>query len=1002
MVSFAFPPAAFSLVAAFALAFAASPAVVHAIEDIESGVPAGWSATSGSITASAERFKSGRNSLRWDWNQPVAELRLPVARPIDKPGAKSGFAFWLHQTEAHPARLRVRLLHGGKVVGEGWFWMDFHGWRILGAGYGQFGVAPGQAVDAIHLSSPEGRDKGSLFLDMIDLARDFNATRSITTPWVGMPGGLANPELVVLSESDPSRNRPWLPGPRAPSPAELEEIQRLEAVFLSSKSGPGRGLPPGRLAELRALAAGYGIVEEGGFIRGRAIDGGTALKPADHIPIGEFLKSCEALKNAWYQAKEETEAAELEAMFVLFCRHLLDQGFAPGFRLAAFDNYPFPQYACFFAMKAPLVRAGLAAPMARALIDNFGSHAPFDFAREFPASTMDGLGYWNRELFACSLLFPEPGAQLQHLAISKRFLDLAILHPTTIAPDGCPYHHGGFHFAYASYTMPRLLQSLEKTASSPFRIAPAAHERLRVYARAMAATSSKGEQAYNLGMRAGTPMSTMGVEPVARMLATMGPPDGGASIDPDMAGLSLWMLAEAAKDGQHANFTRDPWKSWLDQGLRPLAPPAGFLPLNGGPVAIHRGENWLAAIAGITPHYRCIEIYGWTQSNNYGRFARNASLVITSRGNPPDLRESGWTTEGWNWCHFPGTTSPKVTREFEIFDGYAMYGSSTPNVGGTRLGKNGVWGQDFDGIGIRFRKTYFCFDRRITSVTTSIRSSKPGNPHPLVTTLFQNALDPDSESVLLDGQSAGAFPVARDLEPGGARWLMDNKNTGYILHPDNNVLRVRLARQSWRYMVAKNLVAPARNPISGEINYQNVKGKIKDLSTIEDFYRPTEGDFATAWFDHGPNPDGACAIYTAVVLSSPEEMARLAADPAHRILQHDDRAHVLFDQPSGTFAHAIYESSPAFAGDSPLRSCDHPCFLMLAPAADRIRASLVFAAGGNSIPPDQRPTIELTLAGKWKLVSPRPGLAASPGSETTVLHVTPSDNTPILFDLVPP
>jgi len=968
--------------------------------DFENGTPSSWQVSSGSLSVSSERFKSGSRSLLWKWDGKDSTLLLHDPAALAKRGPKSGFAFWTHNDSPRPARLVFDVLHQDKVVATGWFWMDFRGWRILGAGFSQIGLPSNQPVDAIRLHAPDGMANGRLFIDDARLVMDYAAPRSLQTPWVDVADGLKHPETICLSADDPALNRPWLPKRSAEvSAGELEDIANLERSFLTSKTMPGKGLPPGRLDELRKIPATYQIRRAGDAITGRPIDGGTAIKPAGFIPVGDYLKSCDAVKNAYHQAKEPAEADELKRMFVDLTCHLLDQGWSPGFRLAAFDNYPFAQNACFFAMKDELAEAGLARPVAQALMDNFGSHGAGDFTKEHPGSTMDGLGFWHRELYACSLMFPTREEQLQHLRISQRFLNLALVEPNTIAPDGCTYHHGGFHYAYASYNMPRLLQSLEKAGSTRFRINAAAHERLRVFVRSLAFTSSRGEQACNLGMRAGTPMSTMGVEPVARMLAGMGTPDGSRALDGEMAAISLRLLAESSPDQPHPNFAKAPWKSWLDQGIKPASAPTGFLAMNGGPIAIHRGDGWLASIAGSTSHFRCVEIYGWTQSNNYGRFARNGSLLVTSTGNPPGIKESGWSYDGWNWCHFPGTTAIHYANERDIFDGYAMYGNSGSNVGGTHLGSSGVWGMDYSGFGVSFRKSYFCFGNRITAVTTGIRSKDPKNECPLSTTLYQNAIAPETEFVIVDGEPIKTFPNESSLTFEKDHWLIDNKQTGCIIPAGNDPVRLGAKSRSWRYMTEKYLVDPKQNPISGEVNYQNVRGRIKDLAGIERFYRPSEGHFALAWFDHGPRPDAASCVYTLVIKTTPGEMGKLAASPPQEILRRDETAHIVHDLPGDTFGYAIYQPEGNLAAAGPLRGCDTPCFVMIRNEGGRLHGSLAHTLLKNSISrPEAR--VRLTLDGGWTARGSGAVQAKREGA-TTIVTLKPEDNTPMPWVLDP-
>lgn len=983
---------------AIALGWFATCQHVSAAET-RSDEPDAFAAGASAVSTSDLRFKSGGQSLLWQWRNREATLTLQAPVPTPKATPKSGFALWAYQERPSRGRMVVEALYQNKTVGKGWFWMDYSGWRILGAGFQQIGVAKGQAVDSIRLTPPSAT--GTLWLDMCRIGQDHTAQHSLETPWAGSPDGLNLTDNRVWSANDPARNRPWLPKREdRPTASEQADITRLEQLFLSRRTGPGKGLATKQLEEVRMAVASCRIKRGNGTVTGRPVDSGTALKPDDAIPLGDYLKTLEAVKNAYYLTANPAEAGELKEMFLTLTAHLIDQGWAAGSRLQGFDNYPFGQYACFYAMKPELAEAGLIRPVAQALFDGFCGQGPLVCLAEHPHSSMDGLGFWNRELYACALMFGTPGEQLQHLEIAKRFLDLAILDPTTVAPDGCTYHHGGFHYAYASYNMPRLLSVLEKVAPTGFRISAEAHERLRVFVRSLAFTSSAGEQSYNLGMRAGTPMTTGGVEAVARMLATMGTPDGRSAVDPEMASISLRLLAETSPNGVHPNFSKHPWKGWLDAGIRPAPAPSGFLPLNGGTIAIHRREGWLANIAGMTPHYRCLEIYGWTQSNNYARYARNGSLAITSQGQPPNAGASGWAFDGWNWCHFPGTTAVRASRETDIFDGYAMYRNTRPNEGGTALGQDGVWCLDHSGTGVSFRKTYFCFGNRITSVTTGIRANAPLTADPRVTTLFQNAMNPEAEAVLLDGEPLPGFPTERTLTFETGHWILDNKQTGYLIPAGNDPLRISAKEQTWRHMTAKYLVDTKDNPIVGDKGYQKVRSTVKDITTLEKYYHPSKGIFALAWFDHGARPDPAACIYTAVVKTTPSQMRDLALECPVEFITQTGEAHILRDKASDTFAYAIYQPGGELPSKTPLLACDQPCTIMLRRNPDGgLAMSAAYTLAGNTVPADKPVEIRIQVRGEWHLAGKSAAVAATSGQGATQVVIRPTNNLPVAWQL---
>ncbi len=1034
------------------VAASAAP-VLPPTQDLESaGVPVDWKAgDGGQVAVTTERYKSGRQSLLWDWKKAGSTLTFQNAEAfLDLKDGKTSprdkmncFGVWVYNEKPTATPMRAEFLHGLEVVSSFWFWMDYKGWRLLGASYDDIKCKPDQVVDGIRFHAPDGVSSGHLYLDY---AR-FNFKRAGSSylpsnyqvPWIGNPEGLRHPEAIALSGTDLCQNRPWLPVRKKAEEITMQEHQDLENLakrFLPPLIRPGKGLKPEELEGLRQTMAEYKIERRNGKLTGRPVDSGSVLQPADAVDLWDYLRFCSKVQQAYAQASHPEQTAELKKMFADLSAHLLDQGFAEGGpMIRQWSNYPGDKQCtdAFLNMRDVLAEAGLVREIALASAYLLGCQdtGVSNYLNEKPFSSMDGFGLWAVRLMPCLLMLPDETARLQYVRAAQYYFSHALLNPRTIDADGCAYHHGIFHFAYARYCMPPVFSIVEQLDGTEFCISPEAHERLRKYVRTISFLQVNGELPYNVVARAGAPTPTLGgMARLAKTLALMGTPDRKQKLDTEMAGLCLAQLNDIGADPAKTQG-EEPTKSWLTQGIRPLAR-TGHLTLNGATVAAHRRGDWLVSIGGMSKLRVGVEVYGWTQTNNYGRYSRNGSICVVSNGNPPSLGASGWAEEGWDWCHFPGTTALEKPPH-EMFDGYRHYGGKTPVAGGTDLDGDGIFGMDnvrtsnvpkppaVDGDGeLNFKKSVFCFDNRVTVITTGIASKAA---RPTVTTLFQNTFLPSGETVLVDGESVGIFPSEHKIGGDKAHWLIDNKGTGYYIPAGHDPVRLVCRRQEWTYITEKYLIDPKNTPFAGRTvrdAYQFGKFKHKDILENEKYFRPSTGDFALAWFDHGLNPANASCSYTIIVRTTPETMKKmsdqlalsqsnglsvnsdqLGKEPPYRILQKDAKAHILWDRDSNTTGYILFDSSWSPSpttnyqlSTSNLLQTDTPCFVMLRRDGSKLRVSVAN--------PDIKRTgpIRLKLQGSWKPGAlPTEPLTVTAIGKDTQIEVQPDSYMPIRFEL---
>ena len=224
----------------------------------------------------------------------------------------------------------------------------------------------------------------------------------------------------------------------------------------------------------------------------------------------------------------------------------------------------------------------------------------------------------------------------------------------------------------------------------------------------------------------------------------------------------------------------------------------------------------------------------------------------------------------------------------------------------------------------------------------------------------------------MDGEDFTAVPEDRTLDPHGSHWFIDGQQTGYHL-PEGQ--RVGMAR---RHQVSRNYLDQ------------------------ED----TEGDFLTAWIDHGLAPESASYEYMLVLRATPEAMERVAVEPPYRVIQQDQAAHIVWHTGGSRWGCVLFvpqEVTSHAVGDEtlPVSAVDRPCLIMAETGRDG-RLELSVADPDLNLEEDvnQPRPLRVSLRGAWRLEAAKGTVCAwdlpdagedarivSSGAEETVLEI---------------
>jgi len=117
------------------------------------------------LELTGERYKSGCQSLRWSWKKNDATLTFHGEDAFAGVNGNNAFGLWVYNEKPSTAPMYAEFLKGEKVVLSCWFWMDYRGWRSLGATYEQIGWKRGTTIDGVRLRAPKGMENGRLYVD---------------------------------------------------------------------------------------------------------------------------------------------------------------------------------------------------------------------------------------------------------------------------------------------------------------------------------------------------------------------------------------------------------------------------------------------------------------------------------------------------------------------------------------------------------------------------------------------------------------------------------------------------------------------------------------------------------------------------------------------------------------------------------------------------------------------------------------------------------------------
>ncbi len=913
-----------------------------AVESFDQGV-AGWMSTGGEVSVSAEHWKLGETSLRWDF-APAATLERQADELLEATLSSrgGGIRLWLYCARPVAGDLLFRVGKWAFPVHLG-----FTGWRAVWVTFAE-DATEAEPVEGLQITAPDVT--GTVFIDAVEIGdvpwyRQGDAQTPYTNP--RRAGG-----RYWYTAHDHAGNVP--PAPVRPFTAEHAAAfrrleQRYEQWMFGRLDDPRE--PVGIRIEgvERYIRAGHeafgklGLQRRGEIVTGPGAFSGmevARLRLAD----GVFQPICLPLA---YDARIN-DSDDARERFIDVIDYAHDQGWAAHSIMGT--NYGeylrISSYVhALYILRDYVAQQGRLERELQTL--HYQLHIGELYRQpEHPGASADDLRTLLMFRLLYVLMLDDGPEKLREMECFSRWAESAVSiargRSGTIKPDGTVFHHStAYASAYGNNAM--LMSSLVYWLldGTPFALSEQAGH--NIAEALMTLRFMAGKYHMPMGVSGRWPFSGPVMYEIAPAYAYLADALDDAQLGAAFA--RLWSPDDPAVQATYSHCGARIWWSnspgalpWLLDAARRWQPepdPTGHRAYPFAGMNFHRRDQWVASVRGFSKY-----VWNYESSaaqNRYGRYSSYGMLQVYARGEPVNAEDSGYSEAGWDWLRPPGATVIRVPLEdLHASDVIDRKYTQEPFVGGVSLeGRSGAWAMRFVDpyyeTTFAFRKSVFFVNRTILCIGSGITNAD--GEHATETIIYQAALAERPEP----------FPVRQAIT---TSWLIDPVGNGYYFPQPREV----------------HVLAHTQQSMHNSARSQ------------------TEGDFAVAWIDHGTAPADADYVYAIRPNSSATEMERYAARPDFELLSNGDAAHIVAFPEAGITGYVLFEPTGDIS-HGPLRSVDTPCIVMTRRDGD----SLIVAVADPDLRmdetgPDGEPgwthTLRLAVDPAWRLDDAPEGVTA--------------------------
>lgn len=939
----------------------------------------------GKVESSTEKFKDGTSSVKFTWNGPAQLMFMnfsDMAASMKTDGG--GMIFWVYSPKSLNAPLLFRFHDwNGNVICQFEFNVLFSGWRAIWMKYEDMLTPDGKLlgdtplsqritdVARMTISVPMSCAEGTLYFDRLSFMK------------VRMQDQIV-PDQQIPDNNKVLRSRLWQWGrlwewEQYPQPqmnpvtesqrAMLEQVEERMDVWAATGNPGAQYTQSTLIPRADDTYVKYGIR--------RLPDGSVTGAPL--LYDDEFNNSRGEMRIRYiqeivywyaldylYTGNTANVSRVIEAM-----DHALDQGFAYGSGWGVNKHYGYQVrnlYKGIWILRKELSKAGKLEEYTKVLM--YWS-AIQEVRKPYAEHRDEILDTWNTLLnnkVIAVMLQSDDAARYAYMKLLGDWVSSSMLCSDGtlggLKMDGTSFHHGGHYPSYSVGAFAAVGDFCYFTRATDF---VPSEEGRRCFKKSLLAMQDYSHiRDWGIGVCGRHPLDgaipEVDVLAFARLALLGDLTGGGAAVDPDLAGA---YIALEGKD-------KDVLAELRKHKVASKAPQDGFTVYNYSALGIHRRNGWMLSLKGYNSDVWASEIYA--KENRYGRYLSYGTAQVFTGAS---AKESGYVREGWDWNRFPGATS--IHLPFELLDsplpGTLMERNDSRFPGVSSLeGRNGCLAFTYKEkdrknfcAGATATKSVFCFDNRIVHIGTGITNT---SDYPTETTLYQLALIDKTEEVDINDIYSGAFPYRHEVSEHGQVVLTDTKGNLYVIK-DGFGLTVEKKHQ---------------------------------VSPSDERKKDGEGDFITAYINHGVAPSGASYEYMMLVKPSSKEVKTYSKRVPYTVLQADDAAHVVRDAVTGITAYISYKG---YAGEDTIVAAAEPetivmertredgTVVMSVCTPDLGITKKGYTTSQTSQPLERR----VILKGKYALAGDDPAVSLTYAEGNTTMTVTCIHGQPVEFVL---
>ncbi|WOD42877.1 chondroitinase family polysaccharide lyase [Hwangdonia lutea] len=947
----------------------------------EASILTKFNKTNSSLTISDSHYRYGRNSLKWEW-QGEASFGTPNFRELShaesplRYGSHFPASPTLHMSIYNEMAQNETITISYETQGETQVYfsipLNFTGWRRIWVPFYEMNGNPpkkGSAVDYDYFKVSTTAAKGTLFFDDIIFSQYQDDRHQY-------------PDLIVpfIKANDNPGKDHWLPlisnfkqiqnlKPRPVSMAIRMDLKKFEKMIDADMV-----IDKKYKVYINALTEMFDklqLKDNGTTVLGPPLnfnDGQEYFNKKKQGPrifndIKDLGKVMKKLAN-FHDRANDSERQEIERMFLLGTKYYLDQGWQAGSNGGTRHHIGYNVREItegFFKMRRFLFEHDLLKQVASSLhwLYNLGMVLGKEENFHVNIDYLNTQAYYHLMLI---FMFEEQEMQAEMLRAYSNYLSITLAQQEEewgFKIDGTAWHHNGHYPAYgygAFQNVPKIIYTLSKTR---FRVGTEGH---RNFKNAFLATRTYSQKYdWGFGNAGRHPLEANNIKKFRQQylhMALAGNPEGTAEIDKEVAAayLRLWGDEDMLNTSLFTSLHGIKKENLIGYYTFPYAA-----------TAVQRQNNWAAIIKGYSKYVWASEIY--IDENRYGRYPANGTVQLLSEKGE---KGSGFRQEGWDWNRYPGATIIYLPlKELEAKMPLIMFRSNETFAGATKLGDNGIFGMvlnegkgsNADGpetkVGypgkLYAKKSVFSFGKKLICIGTNISSIDDKNP--TQTNIFQSFLEDKKVPIYTSSEKITKFPYTATIASEGAskNWITDPYGNGYYMLSGNPIQFKKEKQQSYHNKYSIN---------TGK-NNKKAKG-----------VKETEGDYASAWINHGMGPKDASYQYVIYPFLSEPELKNFgktaSKDNSYEILRADEKAHIVLDKDTKTTGYVIFEVDTKLEHGA-LRTTSKPALVMAREdSANRLTLSVVEPdlnfkqIRQNKFENYSRPvTLTLTLSGKW-------------------------------------